>query len=113
MEVITDEKQCQYLVRMDREPYALFSTERDAISAVDSIAAAEEKRLERPSTEVFRRKTKDGKEVYVSTRTSNFFREGPMVTQVVVDEIAVPRMTISYATKIAKFKEEKERDTKK
>lgn len=108
MAVVVDDKSMRYLVRLDGDPFCLVASENDAIKAIDSIAAAEEKRLQSDSVEVFRKKLKDGKEIHVCIRNSNgYFRSGGLSTQSTIDVISVPKMVVSYAEKIAQFKADK------
>jgi hypothetical protein len=107
MTVVVDTQSMRFLVRLDGDPFCLVGSEPDAIKSIDSIAAAEEKRLQSDSVEVFRKKLKDGKEIHVGTKSNGYFRSSGLSTQSVIDVISVPKMTVSYAEKIAQFKVEK------
>lgn len=111
MSVITDDKKKHYLVRYDREPYGLFGDEKDAIAAINSIADAEEKVIQKPNIEIFRRSLRDGKEIHVLTKTKGILYDSSLTTIFVLDVIPVPRLYAEsiYADKIAQYKAEKEK----
>jgi len=57
-----------YLVRINKEEMAFVNSEEEAKLVVDSIAAEEIRRLENDTTEVYRKDSKDGRNVRISKK---------------------------------------------
>ena len=57
-----------YLIRINKEEMAFVNSEEEAKLVVDSIAAEEIRRLENDTTEVYRKDSKDGRNVRISKK---------------------------------------------
>ena len=109
-DLVFDEVNKQYLIRVDGEVLGLLPTEEAAIRAINSIALHEEKERQKPNVTVYRQNLNDGKEVVISTKTQGWIRNGPLTREMHIDMLAVPRLVqmSPYAEKIAQYKANKE-----
>lgn len=98
----------RYLVRIDGEVVGMIDTEMEAISTINSIAAAEDKRLSCSGCTILQRRLRDGREIRLLSQHSNSFRTY-LRQETVIDIISAPRINhISpYADRIARYLAEK------
>ena len=78
-----------FLIRMDGEEMAFADSSKEALLIVDSIAAAEQKRLEDEWTKVFREDLNEGHKVVISTQTLGYAVNGGIYKAVTIDLIPV------------------------
>ena len=78
-----------FLIRMDGEEMAFADSSKDALLIVDSLAAAEQKRLEGDWTKVFRQDLNDGQKVIISTQALGYSYNGGINKAVTIDFISV------------------------
>lgn len=84
-----------YLVRVDKEEMAFVDTEREAQLVVDSIAAAESKRLENDWVQVFRQDLDGGRKVIISTQALGIILNGSITKVCTIDFIPVGRVVLT------------------
>jgi len=78
-----------FLIRMDGEEMAFSDSSKEALLIVDSIAAAEQKRLEDEWTKVFRQDLNEGQKVIISTQSLGYVANGGIYKAVAIDFIPV------------------------
>ena len=79
-----------YLIRIDGEELAFVNSVEEAKLVIDSIAAAEVKRLDDEWVKVFRRDQTDGKKVTLATQALGRVVNGAVRTAMRIDCIVVP-----------------------
>ena len=79
----------QYLIRIDGEEMAFADSSKEALLIVDSVAAAEQKRLETEWTKVFRQDLDDGRKVVISTQALGYVANGSITKAVTIDFVTV------------------------
>jgi len=86
---VSMDRKILYLVRIDKEEMAFVESEREAQLVVDSIAAAESKRLESKWVKVFRQDLEDGQKVVLSTQSLGYAINGSINKACTIDYIPV------------------------
>ena len=79
----------QYLIRIDEEEMAFADSPKEALLIVDSVAAAEQKRLEDEWTKVFRQDLDEGRKVVISTQSLGYIANGSIYKAVTIDFVTV------------------------
>ena len=87
-EVRMDDK-VLYLIRVDGEEMAFTNSSKEALLIVDSLAAAEQKRLGNEWTKVFRQDLNEGQKVVISTQSLGYAINGGIYKAVTIDFIPV------------------------
>ncbi len=87
-EVTVDDK-ILYLIRMDKEEMIFVNTEHEAQLVIDSIAAAESKRLKDKWTKVFRQDLEIEQKIVLSTQALGVMMNGAITKVCTIDYIPV------------------------